>query len=235
MLIQNASWITMEGAASTAVPVFRKRFAGGKHVRSAVLEVTCDGVYEAVLNGRRVGNFMLAPGWTEYRKRLQVQSYDVTNLLDEDNTLEITVANGWFRQTNAPWTGTKNPDEFLPAMLIAALRLVRDDDMNSYNHYAYGSVADWVFSAACGIQPAKPGFAEARIAPLPDPRVKHLSAVLDTVHGRIRSFWKYTENGIRYEIDTPVRTEIVLDGRSRVVEKGSYVLFSGQKIRDMEA
>ena len=93
----------------------------------------------------------------------------------------------------------------------------------------------WVFSAACGIQPAKPGFAEARIAPLPDPRVKHLSAVLDTVHGRIRSFWKYTENGIRYEIDTPVRTEIVLDGRSRVVEKGSYVLFSGQKIRDMEA
>ena len=53
MLIQNASWITMEGAASTVVPVFRKRFACGKAVRSAVLEVTCDGVYEAVLNGRR--------------------------------------------------------------------------------------------------------------------------------------------------------------------------------------
>ena len=127
MLIQNASWITMEGAASTVVPVFRKRFERGKAVRSAVLEVTCDGVYEAVLNGCRVGRFILAPGWTEYRKRLQVQSYDVTELLEKGNTLEITVANGWFRRTNAPWTGTKNPDEFLPAMLIAALRLVRDD------------------------------------------------------------------------------------------------------------
>ena len=127
MMIQNASWITMDGAASTVVPVFRRVFPAGRPVRSAVLEVTCDGVYEALLNGRRVGNFILAPGWTEYPKRLQVQSYDVTGLLQADNTLEITVANGWYRRTNAPWTGTQNPDEFLPAMLIAALRLTFED------------------------------------------------------------------------------------------------------------
>ncbi|MBR3333018.1 MAG: family 78 glycoside hydrolase catalytic domain [Clostridia bacterium] len=117
----------MDGIPSTAVPVFRRVFSCGKPVRSAALEVTCDGVYEAVLNGRRVGSFILAPGWTEYRKRLQVQCYDVTDLLDGSNTLEITVANGWYRRTNAPWTGTQNPDEFLPAMLIAALRLVYED------------------------------------------------------------------------------------------------------------
>ena len=127
MKIHNASWITMEGAASTDVPVFRKVFSCKKTVLSAVLEVTCDGVYEAVMNGHRVGEFILAPGWTEYRKRLQVQSYDVTSLLAEKNTLEITVANGWFRRTNAPWTGTDNPDEFLPPMLIAALRLIREN------------------------------------------------------------------------------------------------------------
>ena len=127
MIIRNASWITMDGIPSTAVPVFRRAFSCGKVVRSAALEVTCDGVYEAVLNGRRVGSFILAPGWTEYRKRLQVQCYDVTDLLDGSNTLEITVANGWYRRTNAPWTGTQNPDEFLPAMLIAALRLVYED------------------------------------------------------------------------------------------------------------
>ncbi len=127
MLIQNASWITMEGAASTVMPVFRRRFSCGRPVRSAMLEVTCDGVYEAVLNGQRVGNFILAPGWTEYRKRLQVQAYDVRELLERENTLEITVANGWYRRTNAPWTGTHNADEFLPAMLIAALRVVTED------------------------------------------------------------------------------------------------------------
>jgi len=127
MLIQNASWITMEGAASTVVPVFRKIFSCGKPICTAVLEVTCDGVYEAVMNGRRIGDFVLAPGWTEYRKRLQVQTYDVKDLLKEENTLEITVGNGWYRRTNAPWTGTSNPDEFLPAMLIAALRLTMED------------------------------------------------------------------------------------------------------------
>ena len=127
MIIRNASWIRMDGAASTVVPVFRRLFSCGRPLRSAALEVTCDGVYEAVLNGRRVGSFILAPGWTEYSKRLQVQCYDVRDLLKEENTLEITVANGWYRRTNAPWTGTKNPDEFLPAMLIAALRLVYED------------------------------------------------------------------------------------------------------------
>ena len=127
MLIQQASWITLKGAASTVNPVFRKTFSCPKPVRSAELEVTCNGVYEAVLNGKRVGRFILAPGWTEYRKRLQVQRYDVTGMLDGENSLEITVGNGWFRRTNAPWTGTKNPDEFLPPMMIAALRLTWDD------------------------------------------------------------------------------------------------------------
>lgn len=127
MLIRQASWITLGQAGPTAVPVFRRRFACGKELRSAELQVTCDGVYEAVLNGGRVGRFILAPGWTEYRKRLQVQTYDVTDLVKESNVLEITVADGWYRRTNAPWTGTRNPDEFLPPMLIAALRLTLAD------------------------------------------------------------------------------------------------------------
>ena len=127
MLIRQASWISLRQAASTTVPVFRRVFPCRKALRAAELQVTCDGVYEAVLNGERVGDFILAPGWTEYRKRLQVQSYDIKRQLKADNTLEITVANGWYRRTNAPWTGTENPDEFLPPMLIAALRLVYED------------------------------------------------------------------------------------------------------------
>ena len=123
MIIQHASWIRMKNAASTVVPVFRKTFSCIRPVRKAVLEVTCAGVYEATINGGRVGEFILAPGWTEYSKRLQVQSYDITERLLEDNVLDVCVGNGWFRRTNAPWTGTSNPDEFLPAMLIAAMHL----------------------------------------------------------------------------------------------------------------
>lgn len=98
-----------------------------------------------------------------------------------------------------------------------------DDDMNSYNHYAYASVADWVFGVACGIKPLAPGFASIRIEPHPDERLNSLCAVLDTVHGRIRSSWKYVEGGIRYEIEVPVKAEIVIGGMSRIVEKGKYV------------
>ena len=130
----------MKNAVSTVVPVFKRTFGCTQPVKNATLEVTCDGVYEAVLNGKRVGDFILAPGWTEYCKRLQVQAYDITSLLaggdankecssgkSAENTLEITVGNGWFRRTNAPWTKTNNPDEFLPAMLIAALHIVYED------------------------------------------------------------------------------------------------------------
>ena len=106
--------------------VLRRRFTA-ERTENALLYITCHGLYEARLNGQRVGNFILAPGWTEYRKRLQVQAYDIRDLLARENTLEITVANGWYRRTNAPWTGTQNPDEFLPAMLIAALRVVTED------------------------------------------------------------------------------------------------------------
>ena len=127
MLIQNASWIRLKNAESKIVPVFRRTFMCPQKVRTASLEVTCDGVYEAELNGKRVGDFILAPGWTEYSKRLQVQKYDITKLLSEDNAMEITVGNGWFRRTNAPWTGTRNPDEFLPAMLIAVIHLIYAD------------------------------------------------------------------------------------------------------------
>ncbi len=76
---------------------------------------------------------------------------------------------------------------------------------------------------AAGIRNTEPGFAKVRIAPRPDPLLNSLGAVLDTVHGRIRSAWKYTEGGIRYEIETPVEAEIVLNGKTRTVKKGKYL------------
>ena len=96
-------------------------------------------------------------------------------------------------------------------------------DMNSFNHYAYGSVADWVYEVGCGITPLKAGFEMAQIAPIPTKKLKHLSARLKTKHGEIISKW-YSQNGkIRYEITTPVASKIIIEGKEYLVKAGTYI------------
>ena len=97
-----AKWIDPElphdEACRQPASVLRRRFAVNKPVREAVLYITCHGLYEAELNGRRVGNFVLAPGTGDYRQRLAVQAYEVTGLLHEgENELRVTLGDGWYR------------------------------------------------------------------------------------------------------------------------------------------
>lgn len=96
-----AAWIT--GAymprMKNRYPVdcFMKRFDASK-VQKARLYITACGLYEARMNGHRVGNFVMAPGFTCYDKRLYYQTYDVTTLLAPGtNTLEVLLADGWYR------------------------------------------------------------------------------------------------------------------------------------------
>ena len=79
-------------------PLFRKQFAASKKVRSATAYITAHGMYEAQINGQRVGDAYLTPGWTSYKKRLQYQVYDVTNLLKQGpNAVGVTLGSGWYR------------------------------------------------------------------------------------------------------------------------------------------
>ncbi|GAA0956672.1 glycoside hydrolase family 78 protein [Kribbella koreensis] len=65
---------------------------------SARLFATAHGVYLPSLNGSRVGDEELAPGWTAYQYRLRYQSYDVTDLVRPgENTLDFLLGNGWYR------------------------------------------------------------------------------------------------------------------------------------------
>lgn len=87
----------------------RREFSLAREPVRARLYATAHGVYEASLNGVRVGDVELAPGWTEYHHRLQYQTYDVTSLLRAgENTLEAVVADGW-------WSGFVGFDERRPA------------------------------------------------------------------------------------------------------------------------
>jgi len=98
----SAQWITadIEIDRKQRYPVdhFQKTFMTGKPVQRARLYVTACGLYEAELNSAKVGAAELTPGLTDYRKRVQYQTFDVTNLLRQaENALELSLADGWFR------------------------------------------------------------------------------------------------------------------------------------------
>ncbi len=77
---------------------FYKAINVDKKVKSARLYATSLGIYEAYLNGKRIGDLRFTPGFTSYNNRLQYQTYDITDLLVEgDNIIEATVANGWYK------------------------------------------------------------------------------------------------------------------------------------------
>ncbi len=97
-------------------------------------------------------------------------------------------------------------------------------DMNSFNHYAYGAVMDWVYEQAAGIQPEAPGFARVLVAPKPDPRLGWLDVTLHTAHGPIRSAWRYVDGKPRYAISVPTDARLIVDGRTLDVQKGDYLL-----------
>ena len=78
-------------------PYMRKAFRLDKAVRRARLYATARGVYEMYVNGTWVGDDVFAPGWTDYRKRIQYQTYDVTAMLTEDqNVLGAILGDGWY-------------------------------------------------------------------------------------------------------------------------------------------
>ena len=100
-----------------------------------------------------------------------------------------------------------------------------DSSMNSYNHYAYGSVADWVYEVACGITPLEAGFKKIRIAPKPDARLTHLKASINTRQGVVSSSWTLENGRFRYDITTPSDTEIIIDGKAYNVSQGTYTFY----------
>lgn len=107
------------------VDCFRKRFAAGDFV-SARLYITACGLYAAEINGERVGNFRLAPGITDYRKRVQYQTYDVTGLIRSgSNELTVQLADGWYRGSCGAW-GIRNCYG-TETKLLAQLELTKAD------------------------------------------------------------------------------------------------------------
>ena len=127
--VWSAKWITGDYKVNKKerypVDCFRKAFRT-VDVKKARLYITACGLYEARLNGQRVGDFVRAPGITDYRKRVQYQTYDATPLLqDGENTLTVQLADGWYRGSCGAW-GLKN-QYGTETKLLAQLELTHAD------------------------------------------------------------------------------------------------------------
>jgi alpha-L-rhamnosidase len=96
-----AEWITVgyvEDSVQRPSPYFRKAFTASKKIKSATAYITAHGLYEAFLNGKRIGDSYLTPGWTSYNKRLQYQMYNVTDLMQSGaNVVGAALGSGWYR------------------------------------------------------------------------------------------------------------------------------------------
>jgi alpha-L-rhamnosidase len=96
-----AKWIEAEEVTDGApgpVPAFFKSFNIGSPIKDARLYITAHGIYEAKLNGKKISESLLTPGWTSYKKRLQYQTYDVTSLLTTgENAAVVSIGDGWYR------------------------------------------------------------------------------------------------------------------------------------------
>ncbi|MGN1419901.1 MAG: family 78 glycoside hydrolase catalytic domain [Eubacterium sp.] len=86
------------------VDCFKKEFEAKKEIEKARLYITACGIYEARINGQKVGNFCLAPGITDYTKRVQYQTYDVKDLIENgENEITVDLADGWYRGSVGAW------------------------------------------------------------------------------------------------------------------------------------
>jgi alpha-L-rhamnosidase len=106
-----AKWIESTSDADTVngpALLFRKEFISNKKISSATVFITTHGMYNAFVNGHKMGDAFLTPGWTSYNKRLQYQVYDVTKFIDNGkNVIGVHIGSGWYR-TSLAWNNNKN-------------------------------------------------------------------------------------------------------------------------------
>lgn len=102
---------------------------------------------------------------------------------------------------------------------------VSDTGMNSLNHYAYGSVVEWMYRYMCGLNPAEPGFASARIAPKTDPRLSWARAEYASVSGLYRAGWSRDDQGrVTYTVQVPFGARATFEperARARMLVNGA--------------
>ncbi len=105
----------------------------------------------------------------------------------------------------------------------------QDPGMNSFNHYAYGSIGAWLYNTAAGIEidPQQPGYKHAILRPQPGGKLTEVSAKLDTLYGELVSHWKQSEDAFEWMVIVPPNTNATV---YLPVEVGSKIVMNGQEV-----
>ncbi len=128
----------VEGVVLPPPMVLRKSFDVAKPVRRATLFSSARGVYEMRLNGSKVGDEVLAPGWTDYARRIQYQAYDVTGQLKTGaNAIGALVGDGW----NSGYVGFSRRRDLYGTM--PALRAQLDVEFRDGTHQLVSTDSSW--------------------------------------------------------------------------------------------
>jgi alpha-L-rhamnosidase len=100
---------------------------------------------------------------------------------------------------------------------------INPGQMTSFNHYALGSVADWLHRVVAGLAPAEPGYRVVRIAPQPIDGLDHAEAVLDTPYGRAASGWHREADQVVVTAEVPANSagHVTLPGSDSIIVVGS--------------
>ncbi len=208
-MLKNSNWIS--GNNLYRCPVFNKKLVLDKSIEKAFLEITALGTYVAEINGKRVGNFRLAPGWTVYEKRIQVQCYDVTDMLGEQSELCVYLANGWYLSRMSHWL---HPDNKAPAFIAELTVEYRDGSRESFVTDGTWSVCEGKtsFSDIYDGEHYDAGFVTEKINPA-------------TVREDIPKDILIPQQG-----EQIVVTDILYPQKRFITPKGEYVIDFGQEI-----
>jgi len=109
-LLDHSGWLRIKGPEAAVPVVFRDfQVRGDKKLIAARLSITALGLYQASINGQKIGDAYFTPGWTSYLNRLQYQHYQVTGLIRPGtNRLDVLLSGGWYSGPFGPEKKTGN-------------------------------------------------------------------------------------------------------------------------------
>lgn len=223
-LLQNsdwnrAQWINAGLASDTTngnVPVLFKDFnVKRKKVRKASLFITARGMYEASINGKRVGDAYLSPGWTSYLKHHQFQTYDVSqHLRSGQNQCRVLLGSGWYRSTLG-WANSKNYYGDKTA-LLAILKIV----------YVDGSVEEVPTDASWQSNESHITYAEIYNGENQDLRKRQSSLLPHAVH-----VMDFPKQSLVAAINEPIKIQQIRAPKQiKDLGNGAYLLDFGQNL-----